>query len=209
MPPLVSSLGESYRFPCTLQDKNGLDDAGDVFESCVNDSFRSDRLSSTLALVRRNKNPALAVYNTITKRLGGESCKNDGMNGTDTCTSEKRRYGLPSHREVYGDSIALANTQGLEYVGDAADLAEQFSVANVLAFVGFVCLVDDSCAGGILERPSELKLVSECISRKGDPYRSTQLYEAYRTLAPLRRIQPGKHTIQSTFGKPNNVAYAL
>lgn len=51
--------------------------------------------------------------------------------------------GLPSHREVNGDGIALFHAKFLEDVGHARHLAEQFGVRDLTAFTWLIRFVDD------------------------------------------------------------------
>lgn len=66
------------------------------------------------------------------------------MDGSNTGTSHERGDGLPGHREVDGDGVALLNTIGLEDIGDAAGLAEKLAIADLSALTGLISFVDDS-----------------------------------------------------------------
>lgn len=65
------------------------------------------------------------------------------MDGTDTSTGEEGSDGLPGHRQVYGDGIAFLDAERFEDIGDAANLAEEFSVCDLAALTGLISFVDD------------------------------------------------------------------
>lgn len=66
------------------------------------------------------------------------------MDGTDTGAGHEGSHGLPGHRQVDGDGVALLDAPRLEDVGDAAGLAEELAVADLGALRGLICFVDDS-----------------------------------------------------------------
>jgi len=81
---------------------------------------------------------------TITKRFGGESGKDDRVKCPKSNYGEKRDNGLRNHGHVNSDGIALLYTQFFEDVGDFAYFPEQFTIGEVPALAGLVGLINNS-----------------------------------------------------------------
>lgn len=113
-------------------------------EGSIDDSFRSNSLSSSLAFVRGNHDAAAAVDDTVTERFGGESGEYDRVNGSDTRAGEESRDGLPGHGKVYRDSIALLHTERLQDIRYAADFVQEFAIADLAALTGLVSFINNS-----------------------------------------------------------------
>jgi hypothetical protein len=96
---------------------------GAFFHGSINDNLVCDSLASTPAFIRCDDNTTFTILDTIAERFGREPCKDDRMDGTNTCTSKKSRYRLPSHWEVDRDGVALLNTKRFENIGDAGDFS--------------------------------------------------------------------------------------
>ena len=114
-----------------------------LFHGSIDDNLVRDRLASTPAFIRCDNNTTFAILNTITERLGGKPCKNDRMHGTNTSAGKKSRHGLPSHREVYRNGIALLDTKRFENIGNAGDFPQEFAVRDLTTFTWFICFIDD------------------------------------------------------------------
>lgn len=93
-----------------LEDENVLDERA-VGESSVDDRLGRDRLSSTLALVGGDDDAGLGVNDTVTERIGGESGKDDRVDGSETGASEERDRGFRHHRQVDRDRLSGANVK--------------------------------------------------------------------------------------------------
>lgn len=65
------------------------------------------------------------------------------MDGTDTRARQEGRDGVPCHRQVYRDGVALLHAPRLEDIRYGAHLAKELSIGYVVAFIGFVGFVDD------------------------------------------------------------------
>lgn len=143
MPPLVTALGPRNLVAGPLEHENVLNNRA-VLDSIVRELLDRDRLASTAALVGSDDDAGLAVVDTVAEGLGREPSEDDGVDGTDTRAGEECSDGLPCHRHVDRDGVALFDTIRLEDVGDAADFAEQLLVADFGAFTWLVGLVDDS-----------------------------------------------------------------
>lgn len=142
VPPLIPALRPRNLASRALQHQY-MFNVGTLLQRSVHDCLRRDRLPSALALVRSEEDLALAVDHTITKRLGRETCEDDGMDGADAGASEEGGDGLPCHREVDRDGVSLLDAHGLEDIGDTADFTEELRVRDVAAFVGLVGFVND------------------------------------------------------------------
>ena len=90
-----------------------------VLEGVVCQLLDSNRLSTAATFIRGDDNPRLAVINAVAERLRREAGEDDRVDGTNASACEEGSDGLPGHRQVDGDSVALLDTPGLEYVCDA------------------------------------------------------------------------------------------
>lgn len=142
MPPLVPPLSPRNLASCTLQHQNMFDIRA-LLQRSIDNCLCRDRLPSTFALVRGEKDFALTVDHTIAKRLGRETCEDDGVDGADTSASEESSDGLPCHGKVNRDGISLLDAQRLEDIGDTTDLTEELGVRDFASLVGLVGFVND------------------------------------------------------------------
>jgi hypothetical protein len=142
MPPLVTPLRPRDLVTGPLEDENMLDE-WTIFESSIDNRFGGNGLSTAFAFVRRNDDARLAILDSVTKRLGREPRKDNGVNSPDTSASQERSYSMPSHRKVNRDSISLLDAETLENVCDATDLAQEFSVRDFPTLTRLISLVND------------------------------------------------------------------
>ena len=149
MPPLVTALDPSDWVASVLQDDDGLDERA-LLESLVREALDVDGLATTAALVGGEDDAGLAVVDAVRERVGREAGEDDRVQGTDTRAGQEGRDGLPGHRHVDRDGVALADAVVLEDVGKPGDLAEELAVANVLVLAGLVGLVDDGSLKGAI-----------------------------------------------------------
>ena len=142
MPPLVTSLRPGNGVSGPPLDKNVLD-LGATFESGIDDGLGSNGLSTSSALVGGDQNAGLAILDAVTKRLGGETGEDDGVDGTDTSASQESGNSVPGHRHVDGDGVTLLDSHRLEDVGYTANFAEKLSIGDFAAFARLIGFVDD------------------------------------------------------------------
>ena len=77
MQPLVTSLRPGNGVAGPLLDKNALD-PGAPPEGGISSGLGNNRLSTLLTLIGCDQNAGLAILDTVTKRLGGETSEDDG-----------------------------------------------------------------------------------------------------------------------------------
>ena len=142
VPPLVTTLGPWDGVSGPLEDENVLYH-GTALESGIDDGLGGDSLSTSSAFIRGDQNTGPAIQDAISKRFGGETGKDDGVNGTDTSTGEEDCNSLPGHRHVDRDCVTLLYSQSLEDVGYAANFAKKFSIGDFAAIFRLIGLVDD------------------------------------------------------------------
>jgi hypothetical protein len=93
---------------------------------------------------------------------------------SDTGARKECRDGLPGHGHVHGDGVAFLDAEVFEDIGDAADLAEEFGVRNVLVVAWLVGLINDGNLGGDKNRRGD-DIVKRTLSGCLKAQRSTQL----------------------------------
>ena len=142
MPPVVTTFNPRHGVASPLEDKDLLDE-GAIPDSGVGDGLSRNSLATTPSLVRSDEDARLAVDHTITKGLGGETGEDDGVDSANSGAGEEGGDGVPSHGEVDRNGVALLDAPGPEDVGDAADFAEQFGVADFATLTRLVGFVDD------------------------------------------------------------------
>jgi hypothetical protein len=99
-------------------------DGWTTFKCSVDDSLGWNSLPATATFVRCKDDATLAVVDTVAKSLGGEASEHDRVDGTNPRTSKDGSDGLPCHGKVDRDCVTLPDTEGLEHVGNAANLIE-------------------------------------------------------------------------------------
>ena len=142
VPPSITAFDPVDWATCALEDENMLNNWA-VLKSRVRELLDRNWFATTAALVRGDHDAGLAVVNAVAERLGRESSKNDGVNGTDTRAGEEGCDCLPCHGHVNRNGVALFHTPLLEDIGDAADLPKEFAVTDFPAVTSFICLVND------------------------------------------------------------------
>ena len=107
MPPLVPSRNPRYVLAASpLQHQNAL------HKRTLPKPYRqpsSSRWSVRLSCLRLVITTPLYP---IPERLG-EACKDNGVNGTNTCASEEGSDGVPGHEKINGDGVAFFMPHGL------------------------------------------------------------------------------------------------
>ena len=88
MQPLVTSLRPGNGVAGPLLDKNTLD-PGALLEGGIGGGLGNNGLSTSLTLIGCDQNAGLAILDAVTKRLGGETSKVDGEDGTDPGQARK------------------------------------------------------------------------------------------------------------------------
>ena len=88
VPPLVPTLSPLDVPSGPLEDEAVLDE-GALGEGSVDDRLGRDGLASTLAFVGRDDNARLGVLDTVAEGLGGESSKDDRVDGSETSAGEE------------------------------------------------------------------------------------------------------------------------
>jgi hypothetical protein len=146
VPPLVTTLRPRNLISGALQDKDVLD-VGAGLDCRVNDSLGGNGLPTATTFVSGKDDAALAINDTVTKRLRGKTSEHDRVNGANACTGEEGSNSLPCHGKIDRDSVAFPDTKGLEHIGDAGDFMQQLSVSDVPAFSWFISFVDNGSLG--------------------------------------------------------------
>ena len=142
MPPAVAAFDPRDGVACAFEDEDVLD-VGAGLEGCVDDGLCGDGLAAAATLVGGEDDAAAAVLDAVAEGLGGEAGEDDGVDGADAGAGEEGGDGVPGHGEVEGDGVALADAEGLEDVGEGADLVEELGVGDVGALGRLVGFVDD------------------------------------------------------------------
>lgn len=112
-------------------------------ECRVDNGLGRNGLPTAAPFVGGKDDVALAVIDAVTKSLGGKASEYDRVDSTDARASEEGSDGLPCHGKVDGDGVALFDTEGFEYIGDAGNFMQQFSIGDLASFAWLVSLVDD------------------------------------------------------------------
>lgn len=150
VPPDVTAGGPGDLSTGTLVDEH----AGNIralLKSLVDNTLGTNDLTTTTALVSGDDDLGASVQHTIAQRVGGETGKDDGVNGSDTGDGEEGNDGLGNHRKVDSNSVTLLDTLLLQSPGDTGDLTQQFTVGDGATLIGLVSLVDDGDLVGVLD----------------------------------------------------------
>lgn len=99
VPPLVTALSHGNLVASAAEDENVLDKRA-LSESGVDNCLGGNGLSATATFIGGDEDLALAVIDTVTERLGRESCKDCRVDGTNTSTSKECGDSLPGHRKA-------------------------------------------------------------------------------------------------------------
>ena len=142
MPPGITTLNPVDGAASALEHKDMLNVRA-MLERSIRKLLDRNRLATAAALISSNDDARLAVVNAVTERLRGEAGEDDGVDGADARAREEGGHGVPCHREVDRDGVALLDAPRLEDIRDRADFTEQLGIGDVGALVGLVGFVDD------------------------------------------------------------------
>lgn len=151
VPPNIASLLHRHVSAGALEDQT-LAHIGALLEGIVDDLLGTNELATTLAFVGSDDDSGVSVDDTVAQRIGRETGKDNGVNSTDTCAGKNGNQCLWNHGHVDSNSVSLANTGFFEGPGDSGDLSKQLAIGNVATIFGFISLVNDGYAVGVLER---------------------------------------------------------
>lgn len=124
VPPEIAALLHGDLGAGALEDQ-AASDVGALLEGVVDNLLGANELATALALVGGDDDLGAGVNDTVAQRVGRETGKHDGVDGTDTDTGEDGNDGLGNHGEVDGHGVALADAHLSQGPGRLADLAEQ------------------------------------------------------------------------------------
>ena len=150
VPPQIPSLGPRDVSTGPLE-HDAVADVRALLEGLVDDLLGANELSTTLALVRGDDDPAVSVDDTVTEGVRRETGEDDGVHGANARAGKESNDGLGNHGQVDGNSVALLDTLALEDPGETGDLPLELAVRDGAALVGLVGLVDDGDLVRVLE----------------------------------------------------------
>ena len=116
-------------------------------DGVIGDLLEGDDAAAAHAAVGSDDPVGVAVDNAAAKGLSGKAGKDDRVRGTDAGAGKHRVGALRDHREVYGDAVAALDAGLGEDLGDAADLAQELRVGDLLVVARLVGLPDN---GGLV-----------------------------------------------------------
>ena len=111
----------------------------------VDRTFERNDLASAVAFIGGDHRLAAGILNPVTQRLGAEPGKDDAVHRPKPGTGEHGVGGFGDHRHVDGDPVPFADAVMTQHVGQSADLAVQFPVADMTGVARFIPLPDDGC----------------------------------------------------------------
>ena len=89
-----------------------------------------DDLAAAVRAVGGDEDLRLRVVDAVLQRLGGEPAEHDRVRRADPRAGEHGHRELGHHAEVDGDPVALRDAEGLQRVGEPADLLVQLAVGD-------------------------------------------------------------------------------
>ena len=79
----------------------------------------------------------MGVVDAVGDGVGGESAKDDVVDGADAGAGEEGDGELGAHAHVDGDAVALLDAEGFEDVGELLDFDVEVGVGKLADFAGF------------------------------------------------------------------------
>jgi hypothetical protein len=123
VPPEVTTNGKWNLCACATKDKNVFH-RGSVLQSLIYNTLGSNALTTTTTLISGEDNTCTSIVDTVTKRIGRETSKDNRVNGTNAGTGQHGIDGFRYHGHVDGNIITLANIKGLEHIGNTGYFLE-------------------------------------------------------------------------------------
>jgi len=142
VPPDITALGPRDLRASALVDQAG-GHIGALLQSLVDNSLGTNDLATTLTLIGSDDNLGVRVEQAVTEGVGGETGKNDGVDGTNTRASKECNDSLGNHGQVNTNGITLLDTTLLQSPSHTGDFPQQLAICDGAALVGLVGLVDD------------------------------------------------------------------
>ena len=132
--------GGDFGFGARIDD-DFLDEV-ERFQSFVDDGLEGDGFAAAEADVAGDDDFRLRVGDAVAKRGVSQAGVDDGMNCADAGAGQHGHCAFDGERHVDDDAVALDHSQGLQAIGEAADLAVELAVG-------------DDALGAVLAQPDE------------------------------------------------------
>lgn len=117
VPPVIPLIVPLDVSTSAFQNEDVLNERA-LFESGVNNRFRSDGLSSSLSFVGSDNDSGLGVDDSVTKGFGRETGENDRVDSSETGTGEESDRSFGNHREVDSNGLNTGKVSILIFEGD-------------------------------------------------------------------------------------------
>ena len=176
-----------------LDDQHLLDDC-QALDGGVRDSLERNALRAAQPLVCRDDDLGLRVDDSVAKRIGAETSKDDRMDRTDAGAGQHRVGELRNHREIDTNSVAFANAQGSQGVRNAPHLGLELSERDVLVLPRLVRHEDDGGLVGVARCVSVHAVHRDIESSAAKPdelARSMFFEHAVRLVEPVQLLALG------------------
>jgi hypothetical protein len=118
-------------------------DLGAILEGGINNDIVSNGLSTSSDLIGCDQNARLAILDVVTKRLRGETSRDDGVGGIDASAGQESGDSMPGHRHADGGSVTHPDSHGAEDICYTANFTEKLSIGDFAAFTQLTGFVDD------------------------------------------------------------------
>jgi hypothetical protein len=115
---------------------HGLADRRAAVQRAVGALLQRDDTASAPAAVGSDQYLGIRIVDAIPQRIGGEATEDHRMDGADPRTGEHRNGELGYHPEVDRHTIAAADSDLLQTVGETTDLLIELAVRDAALVAG-------------------------------------------------------------------------
>ena len=147
----VAALVHEFRRAGALDDDHRLHTRA-LRQRQIGVHLERDRLSAAQAFVGGDDDCAFAIEDAAGEAVRRETREHHRMHRADARAGQHRVGRLGDHRQVDRDPIALFDAVRLQHIGEAADLAMQLLIGDVLAVFGIIAFPDDRRLLGALRQ---------------------------------------------------------
>ena len=132
-----------------------------VFQRVIDVLFQRHITSGTHAFIRGNDQAGAGINNATGHRLRREAAEDHRVDGTNAGAGQHGHRRFRHHRHIDSHHVAFFHAQREQCIGEAANIAVQFAIANVFTLAGIVAFPDD---GGLVAAGCQVAV--ETVSRQ-------------------------------------------
>ena len=151
----------------------------------INHIFQRDVFCATERTIAGDDELGIGILQAVSNALCTETTKNDGVNGSDPCTSQNGNRQFWNHSHINADTIAFFDPIVLEYIGKLVHLGMQLRIGEqavvIIRIIGFP---DDGWLVGLVYKVPVNTVFGDVEFRAAEPFDGRLLEIPIQDLVP-------------------------